>query len=509
VTTVERTSDATLAATALAGPPALGARAKLAVLWATGFQFFRDIVQFGLTLALVRLLPADAYGQFGLLTTLLSFFTYYSFREFLGHTLQARDGEDVPYQDHFTAGAVIQGGIVVAVNLVALAFRWLPDYAPVSLVLHVMSLLFVIDLPAEFRTRMLERELDWRRLRLLQGIGFAAGGAVSLGMALAGLGVWALIIPTLFVPLPFVYDLFVRARWRPTWEFHWDRYRAAWRFGLTRMLTLTFFATAALTESLTLTSALGYAVLGVFGRALGLAQLLCGRLSSLLALAIYPVLTRVPRASDAFRRAGALYLRGVAWAVIPAAAIATLLADPIVRLIYGEQWLAAIPFVPWAMAGAALAAIAQTAYTVLLANGQQRECVVADAWRMVGVIGALVIALPAGPSRYLVALCFVHLVSLAIVTVFLGRAGVLSRPAWLEAVAPALVSGGVALAAAFSVQAALTETASPGAWSVAVTAPVFALVYLATLRMLFRAPLAEFVTQLPQSRALARALRLR
>ena len=508
MTTVERTSDATLAAPALAGPPALGARAKLAVLWATGFQFFRDIVQFGLTLALVRLLPADAYGQFGLLTTLLSFFTYYSFREFLGHTLQARDGERVPYQDHFTAGAVIQGVIVVAVNGVALAFRLLPVYAPVSLVLHVMSLLFVLDLPAEFRTRMLERDLDWRRLRMLQAIGFVVGGALSLGMALAGLGVWALIIPTLFVPLPFVYDLFVRARWRPTWEFQWDRYRAAWRFGLTRMLTLTFFATATLTESLTLTSALGFAVLGVFGRALGLAQLLSGRLSSLLALAIYPVLTRVPRASDAFRRAGALYLRGVAWSVIPAAAIATLLADPIVRIIYGEQWLAAIPFVPWAMAGAALAAIAQTAYTVLLANGQQRECVAADAWRMVGVIGALVVALPAGPDRYLAALCVVHLISLLIVTVSLWRAGALSQPAWLEALTPAVVAGAVAFVAAFGLQMAIARGSWPYPWSVAVTAPVFAVVYLATLRVLFRAPLAEFVNQLPQSRAVARALRL-
>ena len=36
---------------------------------------------------------------------------------------------------------------------------------------------------------MLERELDWRRLRSLQAIGFVCGGVVSIGLALAGAGV--------------------------------------------------------------------------------------------------------------------------------------------------------------------------------------------------------------------------------------------------------------------------------------------------------------------------------
>ena len=78
----------------------------------------------GLTITLVRLLPAEAYGQFGFLTTLLGFFTLYSFREFLGHTLQVRDGEAVHYQDHFTAGAVMQVLFFALVNVVAIGFRF-------------------------------------------------------------------------------------------------------------------------------------------------------------------------------------------------------------------------------------------------------------------------------------------------------------------------------------------------------------------------------------------------
>lgn len=504
---MDTTTDTLLPSPAAAGGTEFGRRAKSAIAWTTGLQFVRDVIQFGLMLVLVRLLPAEAYGQFGFLTTLLTFFTWYSFREFLNYTLQVRDGANVHYQDHFTAGAVVQTGLVVVVNVVAVAFRWFPDYAPVAPVLHVMSLLFVIDLPAEFRTRILERELDWRRLRSLQAVGFIAGAILSLGMALAGAGVWALILPTLLVPVPFIYDLFVRERWRPTWAFSWERFQPAWNFGIARLVTLSLMAVATLAENLTLASVLGFAALGIFGRALGLAQLLCGRLSSLLALAIYPVLTRVPRESPEFRRAGALYLRAIAWTVIPGAALASLLADPLVRILYGEAWVSAIPFVPWAMVGAAMAALAHSAYTVLLAAGHQRACVITDGWRMAGILTALVFALPSGPQTYLAALSGVHIGALIVTSVLLWRARAITESALFEALSPALVSSVVALVATSGARLAVPMVL-PLAAETVLMAVGFAAVYAAALRLVFPRALAEVVGELPQSARVSRVLRL-
>jgi O-antigen/teichoic acid export membrane protein len=325
-------------------------------------------------------------------------------------------------------------------------------------------------------------------------------------MAFAGLGVWALIVPTLIVPLPFVYDLFVTAGWRPSWQFSWSRFQPAWQFGLTRILTLTIVAAGTVAESLTLASALGFALLGIFGRAVGLAQLLCGRLASLLAIAIYPVLTRVPASTEAFRRAGALYLRAVAWSVIPAAVLAGLLASPIVRVLYGAKWVAAIPYVPWAMGGAALAAMAQTAYTVLLANGQQRACVAVDGWKTAGVLAALLLALPSGPGRYLAVLAFVHLISLVIVSALLWRTGGLSEPAVFNAVLPASVSAGLATIGMLTIVSVVGGRES--LWAFAVGAPCFVVMYLVALRVFFKSSLSEVVGHMPRSGALMRALRL-
>lgn len=485
----------------------LAGRARLAIAWTTGFQLFRDLLQFGLTLTLVRLLPAEAYGQFGFVTTLLSFLTLYSFREFLNHTLQIRDGEPVPYQDHFTAGAVIQTSLFVVTNVIAIGLRYVPDFAPASPLLHVMSILFLLDLPSEFRVKMLERTLDWRRLRLLHAAALVAGAALSITLALLGWGVYALLLPTLLVPLPFMYDLFVRERWRPAWTWHRDRYRGAWKYGSSRVLGVSFVSLAGVLESTWLTRLAGFAVLGLFGRAVVLGNLVCGRLGGLLAQSVFPVLTRIQPRTDSYRRASALYLRTILWVVIPAAAIGAQLADPIVAILYGRAWADVVPMLPWAMAASALLAVVQTAYTLLLAHGRQDSCLKADIWRLVGTVAILAALLPRGIQAYLMGVVIVHTVSLTLVIYWLIRAEALTPRALRDACVPPVLSAAVA-----SLAVALGRSWLPSLgrtdWPALLYVAAFGVMYVALLRVLYRGPLQELVDCLPRRQRLSRLLRL-
>ncbi len=92
-----------------------------------------------------------------------------------------------------------------------------------------MSITFLLEWPCELRRKMIEREFDWKRLRLLEAIGLIAGALLALSMAWAGAGTYTLLVPGMLVTLPFIYDLFVIEKWRPTWSWSWDRYRPAWR----------------------------------------------------------------------------------------------------------------------------------------------------------------------------------------------------------------------------------------------------------------------------------------
>src|SRR4029077_868354 len=97
----------------------LAQKARLSVAWTTGLNVLRDAVQFVLMLVLVRLLPTEAYGQFGLINTIIGFMMVFSSREFIAHTLLVRDDSAVNYQEQFTAGCYIQGTLFLIANAAA------------------------------------------------------------------------------------------------------------------------------------------------------------------------------------------------------------------------------------------------------------------------------------------------------------------------------------------------------------------------------------------------------
>ena len=191
-----------------------------------------------------------------------------------------------------------------------------------------------------------------------------------------------------------------------------------------------------------------------------------------------------------------MYLRSIGWTVVPLATVTSILAGPIVNAIYGRKWIDAIPLVPFAVASVAIAALVQTAYTLLLANGRQRDCLVADMWRLGGTLLTLVIALPLGLRSYLAGGALMHVISLAMVLAFLVRARAVDAAAVFMAIGPALVSASPAVALAL---------VTPG--GAIAQAAVFGVVYLIALRVLFAAPFAELVRYLPLSHQLNRWLR--
>src|SRR5689334_22681353 len=94
----------------------LAERARAGVLWITGLNVFRDVLQFSVMLILVRLLEPRIYGQFNMVSSVTGFFIVLSFRPFIEQTLQVRPNEAVDYQTHFTAGRTIQPVIFPIVN---------------------------------------------------------------------------------------------------------------------------------------------------------------------------------------------------------------------------------------------------------------------------------------------------------------------------------------------------------------------------------------------------------
>lgn len=492
-------------------PKALGIplvqRARRAVAWNTAFLVLRDLVQFGVMLVLVRILPPVAYGKFGLTSTIIGFISICSSGSFLSYTLQLRGDRDIDYQAQFTAAGVLQVGLFVVANLVAVVLRNTSTYGEVSVFVHVLSVTFLLEWPTEFRRKILERQLDWKRLRILHGIGIILNGVIAVVMGELGAGVYALLLPGMAVTLPFVVDLFWIQRWRPSFVFDWRGYRATLGFGLNRVGSAALIRGRALAESSFITATAGLTALAFFGRAIGLAQLLCQRVAAQLLYALYPALTRLQPRTAPFQKAAKLVLQAVASVIVPAATLFCIVATPLVLAVYGGKWLPVIPLLPFALVGVTLGSLQYVAYQLLLAQMRHGLCLVVDAALNILVVGLLVFVLPHGLRHYLFGLAALY------ACFFMGTLTLLVRDAGITVtgVIDALLPGcsGTVLAALVATALYRWMHSQGPILACGLTIAAFGVVYLATLRLLFRRQLLEFISHLPPWPALRGLLMLR
>jgi O-antigen/teichoic acid export membrane protein len=457
--------------------PALSEKARTGVIWVTGLNVFRDVLQFGTMLVLVRLLAPKAYGEFSLITSVMVFFTVFSFRSFLEHTLQLRPDEPVDYQSHFTAGGLMQVGMCTLVNGTAIALRYLPKYAEIAPILHLTSIFFLLDWASELRVKMLERELNWKRLRSLQAAGIVGTSSLAIALAKLGFGVYALVLPGMIATLPFSWDLFFRLQWRPNWTWNRAGYSAAWSYGWTRIMAGMLTTARPVIEGAVIVQFTGFSQLGIMSRAVGLSVLCCQRLPSVLTMTLYPVLTRMARGSEAFERANGLILRLVGWMAIPCAMLFSLVAHPLVRLVYGSKWDAAIPLLPYALAGGTAGALYQAVTMLMLADVQHRGCAVAEFLTLASLLVCLFAVLPHGIGAYLASVALVQAIVLVWMLWTLRRTAALSARAMVRGV-------GAPLAAAVVARAACAMLPPAGSvFTIACVSLIFATIYGLALRI--------------------------
>lgn len=171
----------------------VAALAERALKWSALTTVARFALQFVAQVALARMLGPDNFGVYGIGVAVLTFVGFLSGASFsYSLMLQPRlDDEDIRFS--FTwqmiAGLASAAAMFACAPVLARFFGDLRVEGMVQL-LSLASLLLAAAAPA---TYLLQRDLDFRRLGLIQLASYAAGYlAVGVPMAVAGFGAYAL-----------------------------------------------------------------------------------------------------------------------------------------------------------------------------------------------------------------------------------------------------------------------------------------------------------------------------
>ena len=239
-------------------------------------------------------------------------------------------------------GVALYGAMALAAPLFAAGFHT-PELAPL---VGVLGLSLVLGTLGSLPIALLRRQARFKRVNAIEVIGFVVGyGAVGIGCASRGLGVWALVAATLSQQALVAGLGFLAVRYPLTWPVRGSAFAGLWAFGSRYSLIGFLEFLSANIETLYIGRVLGKIELGLFNRATMLTNLPVELGVSAVNKVLFPALAGMQddrqRMADGFQM---LLLSIGLFSTAMACGIAAAAPD-VVALLLGAQWSGIAPIV--------------------------------------------------------------------------------------------------------------------------------------------------------------------
>lgn len=329
--------DATLARS-LSDAPQLKQRVRRGAGATAVAQVAGQIIQIGVLAALYRLLPVDVFGLFYMVVPVVLVLRILSTLSLNIAAVQERELAE-PRQSTIFWATTVAGVSTTALTaaLAPLVAWWNNEPALVWVAVVLSGTTLLVALGSQHQA-LLERELRLSELAAARVAALVAGGASAVAAALAGLGVWSLVIQW-YVEYGLLSVLcWWLAPWRPLFHFHLRDARGLLGFGGHYTAANLMFALAQNLDKLLLGRFAGVHELGLYSQAFNWMMKPVYLVTTPLASVMLPALARSAHDQTAFRDVLFAFTRLVGILLIPAGIGLAVVAPEAMLVIGGEQW---------------------------------------------------------------------------------------------------------------------------------------------------------------------------
>ena len=313
-------------------------RGGVAKICSQGTSF---LVRMGSLMIMARLLDPKDFGLVGMVTAVIGVFSV--FRDF-GLSAAAVQRANVTKEQ---ASTLFWINLLVGASLGLLSLAIAPF---VVFFYHEPRLLgvtaalasgFLFNAAGVQHTAILERQMRFTTLSVIDILSLLASTAAGIGMATHGFGYWALVATTIVTPLVYTMCVWLATAWVPGRPRKQVGVRSMMRFGGALTLNGLVMYIASNFEKVLLGRFWGVDALGIYGRAYQLINIPTDNLNSAAGGVAFAALSRLQGEPG---RLKSYFLKGYSLVLsltVPITCTCALFADDMILVFLGPKWKAA------------------------------------------------------------------------------------------------------------------------------------------------------------------------
>jgi teichuronic acid exporter len=314
------------------------------IFWTFGHQFGAQIIQFGVSVVLARVLMPEEFGLLGMLAIFMALGNSLIDSGMSLSLIRTNNVDEKDFSTVFFINVIVS---VLVYSILFITSTAIADFFKQPILVEVVKvycLSFIISAFSSVQFTRLTILLDFKSQAVIKIPALIISSFVGLFLAFNGFGVWSLVYMQLAQVFFETLFIWIKEKWRPSFEFDYNRFKYHFNFGY--KLTLsgiinTFFDYI---YHIIIGKYFSAAQLGYYTRADSIKQLPVNNISTALNKVTFPLFSSI---QDDAVRLKSLYkklMQQVLFWIAPILLIAAALGEPLFRFLLTDKWLPAVPY---------------------------------------------------------------------------------------------------------------------------------------------------------------------
>lgn len=239
-------------------------------------------------------------------------------------------------------------------------------------ILRVLSLLFFIYSVSSIPKVLLMRELQFKKLAVLESQTILVYSIVTVFFAWNGYGPWCFVYGSLAEQSVFAILLFYSVKWRPSLDFSFQAIKDLFGFGWTVMGTRLISFLNTNLPYVIIGRILGATPLGYYSLSYQLVDFPVQRISKNVLKVMFPALSKIQDEEKQYRELYNQILYHLALITFPIFAGILLFAPEFIKVFYGDKWIPVIRPLQWLTIAGISRSLWTTTSVVFLSKGRPK-----------------------------------------------------------------------------------------------------------------------------------------
>ncbi|WP_298827243.1 lipopolysaccharide biosynthesis protein [uncultured Planococcus sp.] len=324
--------------------PSLKKKTIGGLAWSFGDLVGNQGIQFLIQIILARMLLPEHFGLIGMILVFIALSNSLVDSGFTQALIRERNASQVDYSTVFYFNLLISVmiyGILYVTAPIISSFFGEPQL--VSLV-RVLSIGIVINSFAIIPKAMFAKEVNFKAQAAINLSASIISGVIAIGLAMAGYGVWSLVLRQLSLNAIQSLLFALTKKWIPSLVFSIASFKRLFGFGwklLVSGLIDTFYTNV---YFLIIGRQYSAIQLGFYTNASRFSEIVSQNLAATILRVTYPVLSSIQDEHERLKQSYKNITKLAAFLIFPMMVGMAAVGDPLVLLVFGEKWLPMVPY---------------------------------------------------------------------------------------------------------------------------------------------------------------------